>query len=189
MILNLVRLRARNAPQKLRENKGDDELFRKHEEMMRNAVSLSLKALLIVAVASAIGLAKNHLAQQPLPIVYTPPGHVVLSGVMVPLIDEREARRYLGDPTTVFVDARLEKDYSASHVKGAVFLEPGSKEDRYPLVQPLLPQDARLILYCYGPQCPMAEEVAAFLAQLGYKNMMIMSAGFKAWRQQGYPIE
>uniref|UniRef100_A0A7C4AQK5 Rhodanese-like domain-containing protein n=1 Tax=Desulfomonile tiedjei TaxID=2358 RepID=A0A7C4AQK5_9BACT len=156
---------------------------------MRNVLSVCLKALLIAVAASAIGLAKNHLSHQPLPIVYTPPGHVVLSGVVVPFINEREARRYLGDPGTIFVDARLEKDYSASHVKGAVFLEPGSKEDRFPLVQPLLPEDARLILYCYGPECPMAEEVAAFLAQLGYKHMMIMTAGFKAWQKQGYPVE
>jgi rhodanese-related sulfurtransferase len=38
-----------------------------------------------------------------------------------------------------------------------------------------MPEDSRLILYCYGPQCDMAEEVAKFLVQLGYKKMMIMS--------------
>jgi len=143
----------------------------------------------IAIVASAIGLASNRLSEKPLPLVYNPPGHVDLSGVVVPFINEREARRYLGDANTVFIDTRLDKDYSRSHIKGALFLEPGSKEDRFPLVEPLLPHDARLILYCYGPECPMAEEVAAFLAQLGYNNMMIMVVGFKAWETQGYPIE
>ncbi len=156
---------------------------------MRNFISLSLKALIIAIVASAIGIASNRMSQKPLPLVYTPPGHVVLSGVVVPFIDEREARRYLGSANTVFIDARLEKDYARSHIKGAVFLEPGNKEDRFPLVEPLLPQDARLILYCYGPECPMAEEVADFLSQLGYKNMMIMVTGFKAWEAQGYPVD
>lgn len=156
---------------------------------MQNVISLFFKALMIAIVASAVGIASNRLSQKPLPLIYNSPGHVELSGTVIPFIDEREAKRYFGDPNTVFIDARLEKDYTRSHVKGAVFLEPGTKEDRFPIVQPLIPQESRLILYCYGPECPMAEEVAAFLAQLGYKNMMIMAAGFKAWEKQGYPVE
>lgn len=162
---------------------------KQYEEIMRKKLPLVLKALLIALVGATIGLASNQLSHKPLPLVYTPPAEVVLSGIGVPLIDEREAKRHLNDPNTVFVDTRLEKDYSISHVKGAVFLEPATKEDRFPLVQPLLPQDGRLILYCYGPECPMAEEVAAFLVQLGYKKIMIMVTGFKAWEKQGYPIE
>jgi len=156
---------------------------------MKNVWSISLRAFLIALVCVGIGLAGNQLSKNPLPLVYTPPGHVELSGVTVPFIDEREARRYLTDPNTVFVDTRLEKDYSVSRIKGAIFLEPSIKEDRFPVVETLLPQESRLILYCYGPECPMAEEVAAFLSQLGYKNMMIMTAGFKAWEKQGYPTE
>jgi rhodanese-related sulfurtransferase len=35
----------------------------------------------------------------------------------------------------------------------------------------------------------MAEEVARFLAQLGYRKMTIMSAGYRAWEEAGYPVE
>jgi rhodanese-related sulfurtransferase len=159
------------------------------KELMRDVWSISIRALLIAVAGVGMGLAGNQLSQKPLPLIYTPPGQVELSGIVVPFIDEREARRYMADSATVFVDTRLEKDYSVSRVKGAIFLEPSNKEDRFPIVEPFLPQDSRLILYCYGPECPMAEEVAAFLSQLGYKNMMIMSAGFKAWEKQGYPTE
>lgn len=35
----------------------------------------------------------------------------------------------------------------------------------------------------------MAERVAAFLAQMGYKNLAVMSGGFPAWLKAGYPVE
>jgi rhodanese-related sulfurtransferase len=156
---------------------------------MKVYAGILVRALMIAAAASAVGLGYNFVSGRSLPLVYTPPKLAVLSGVRVPLVDEREAHRFLSDEGTVFVDTRLEKDYSKSRIKGAVFLQPDDKEDRFPVVQPLLPEDARLVLYCYGPECPMAEEIALFLAQLGYKNMMIMIAGFRAWEKAGYPIE
>lgn len=156
--------------------------------MMKLCLGTALRSLLIVVVASAVGLGLNTVPGRALPWIYVPPKQVTLSGVNVPLIDEKEARRFLVDADTVFVDTRLEKDYAKSHIKDAVFLQPSDKEERFPGVQPFLPEHARLVLYCYGPECPMAEEVGSFLAQLGYKNMMIMTAGFKAWEKAGYPI-
>lgn len=155
---------------------------------MKLSVGILVRALLIVIGASAVGMGLNTVSGRTLPWIYVPPKHVEVSGVTVPLINEKEARRFLVDPDTVFVDTRLEKDFAKSHIKGSVFLQPSDKEERFLTVQPLLPEYARLILYCYGPECPMAEEVASFLAQLGYKNMMIMTAGFRAWDKAGYPI-
>jgi rhodanese-related sulfurtransferase len=156
--------------------------------MMKLCVSTLVRALLIVIAASAVGMGLNTVSGRALPWIYVPPKQVMLSGVTVPLINEKEARRFLVDTDTVFVDTRLEKDFAKSHIKGAVFLQPSDKEERFPEVQPLLPEYARLVLYCYGPECPMAEEVASFLAQLGYNNMMIMTAGFRGWEKAGYPI-
>lgn len=144
---------------------------------------------MIAVVASVLGLAYNLAVSRALPLVYVPPVRVELSGVMAPLIDEREARRFINDPETVYIDTRLEKDFAKSRIRGAVFLQPEGKEERFPEVQPLIPEDARLILYCYGPECPMAEEVGLFLAQLGYRRMMIMNAGFRAWEKAGYPVD
>lgn len=144
---------------------------------------------MIAVAASVLGLAYNLAVSRALPLVYVPPSQVELSGVMAPLIDEREAKRFINDPDTIYIDTRLEKDYVKSRIKGAVFLQPEGKEERFPQVQPLIPEDARLVLYCYGPECSMAEEVGLFLAQLGYGKMMIMTAGFRAWEKAGYPVE
>lgn len=157
---------------------------------MKTYLGIMLRAFVIAAVASAVGLGLNVASSKPIPWIYVPPVELELpGGVKVALIDEKEARKFFEKDETIFVDSRHKDDYDKRHVKGAVFLPPDDKEEQFVAVQPLLPEDARLILYCYGPQCDMAEDVAKFLVQLGYKKMMIMTAGFKAWEQADFPVE
>jgi rhodanese-related sulfurtransferase len=156
---------------------------------MKKSLGIFFRALLIAVAASLIGLGLNQVSSKPVPWIYAPPNEIEISGLKVPFIDEKEARKLMDKEGTIFVDTRHKDDYDKKRVKGAIFLPQDDKEERFVLVQPLLPEDARLILYCYGPQCDMAEEVARFLSQLGYKEMMIMTAGFRAWDQAGYPIE
>jgi rhodanese-related sulfurtransferase len=156
---------------------------------MKKYILIVVKAVLILVCASLIGLGVNLTRSKPLPLEYVPPKQIEVRGVKIPLIGEQAAFKFFGSDGTVFVDTRKKEDYSESHVKGAVFLGSEEKEDLFPAVQPFLPEDARLILYCYGPECDMAEEVADLLAQLGYRNMMIMSAGFRAWEKAGHPVE
>lgn len=157
---------------------------------MKTYTGILLRGIIIAVLASVVGLGLNVVSSKPLPWVYVPPNEVELAGgVKVALIDEKEARKHFEEDGTVFIDSRHKDDYDKQHVKGALFLTPDTKEEQFVAVQPLMPEDARLILYCYGPQCDMAEEVAKFLVQLGYKHMMIMSAGFKAWQQAKYPTE
>jgi rhodanese-related sulfurtransferase len=157
---------------------------------MKSYIGIMLRAVIIAALASVVGLGLNVVSSNPIPWVYVPPIEVELTGgVKATLIDEKEARKLLEEEGTIFIDSRHKDDYEKQHVKGALFLCPEDKEEQFVAVQPLMPEDSRLILYCYGPQCDMAEEVAKFLVQLGYKKMMIMSAGFKAWKQADYPVE
>jgi rhodanese-related sulfurtransferase len=157
--------------------------------MMKEYLWILVRAVLILVCASIIGLGVNLINPKSLPWKYTPPKELDVRGVKVPLIDEKTAYMLFGSEGTVFVDTRKREDYAERHVQGAVFLTPEEKEEQFSAVQPLLPEEARLILYCYGPECEMAEQVADFLAQLGYNNMMIMSAGFHAWEEAGYPVE
>ncbi len=156
---------------------------------MKRFLKTVLIAIGIAAISGSVGLVRNMVFQKPLPWVYEPPKEIVVAGLKVPLVDEREAHRFLGDGSTVFVDSRKCPDYATSHVKGAICLPPHLFEDRFPGVEPLIPADSRVILYCYGPECDMAEKVAENLGHLGYSNMMIMSAGFRAWEKAGYPVD
>jgi rhodanese-related sulfurtransferase len=156
---------------------------------MKQLPGIVLRTLLLMFVGAAVGLGVNSVRPAGLPWIYVPPEELLVEGVKVRLVDEKEAVRFLDDPETVFVDSRKEEDYRERHVKSAVFLPEENVEERLITVQGLMPEDSRIILYCYGPECDMAEKVAGFLAQNGYKNMMIMTAGFRAWEKAGYPME
>lgn len=156
---------------------------------MQSFASVVIRALLIAVAFGSAGIMANLAADNSLPWVYAPPKDIKLAGAVVTFIDEREALKFLDDPETVFVDSRNCDDYAKNHVKGAVCLPPDDVEQRFPSVEPLMAPENRLILYCYGPDCDMAERVATFLAQLGYKNMMIMSSGFPAWERANFPVE
>lgn len=156
---------------------------------MKHIFGIALRALLLLIVFSSIGLVVNLFSSKPLPWVYVPPTEVEVAGLKVQLIDEKAAVKYLDDPSTIFVDTRKAEHFAERHVKGAVSLPARDMEERFPLVQPLLPEESRLVLYCYGPECEDAEKVAEFLAPMGYQKMVIMSAGFPGWKAAGYPVE
>jgi rhodanese-related sulfurtransferase len=156
---------------------------------MQTFAGTATRALLIGMVFASVGVVANLAADNPVPWVYAPPSEVVLAGVTVSLIDEREAAKFLDDPATVFVDSRKCLDYAKAHVRGALCLPPDDVEQRFPSVEPLVPPESRVILYCYGPECDMAEKVGVFLAQMGYRNLLIMSSGFPAWLKAKYPID
>ena len=156
---------------------------------MQTFAGIVMRALLIAMGFASIGLVANRVADDPVPWVYAPPSEVVLAGITVPLIDEREAAKFLDDPGTVFVDSRKCPDYAKDHVRGALCLPPDDVEQRFLAVEPLIPSESRVILYCYGPECDMAEKVGEFLAQMGYRNMLIMSSGFPAWEKAKLPVD
>jgi rhodanese-related sulfurtransferase len=156
---------------------------------MKPFLGILLRALLLLIGFSSIGLALNLLSSKPLPWVYVPPTVVEVDGLKVPLIDEKAAFKYLEDPAAIFVDTRKPEHFTEGHVKGAVSLPARDVEERFPLVQPLLPEESLLVLYCYGPECEDAERVAEFIAPMGYRKMTIMSPGFPGWEKAGYPVE
>jgi len=156
---------------------------------MREFVGIILRSVAIAILFSSIGLSTNFISPKGIPLIYVPPKTIKISELEVPLLDENAAYRYYGMPNTIFVDTRHEDDYKEKHVKGALLLCADNVEESFPEVQPFLPEDGRLVLYCYGPECDMAERVAYFLSKLGYKNLSIMTAGFRAWESSGFPVE
>lgn len=157
--------------------------------MIKESVGICLRGLALVVIFGSIGPTLNLFASHPIPWVYSPPKEVVLEGQKIPLVDEFQAKKLFDQSGTVFVDARQPEHYEEGHVKGALLIPPKEKEERFMKLQPLLPEDCSIVLYCYGPDCDAAEHVAHFLVQMGYQNLSIMSPGFSAWEQRGFPVE
>jgi rhodanese-related sulfurtransferase len=92
-----------------------------------------------------------------------------------------------------FFDARVEEEFRAGRVKGAVLVDPTDDavvrstqvpdflrkfDPRYPVV-----------VYCNGGECDSSQLVAIRLRQFGFSNVKVFEEGYPAWEKKGYPVE
>jgi len=89
----------------------------------------------------------------------------------------------------LFVDAQAAEDYAQGHIPAALSLpfDPLAKDLETRVKA--LPKESPLILYCSAISCSLAEELAEYVRDFGYKNTLIMPEGIQGWRDAGYPIE
>jgi rhodanese-related sulfurtransferase len=83
------------------------------------------------------------------------------------------------------VDVREDTEWEAGHVKGAIHLGKGIIERD---VERKIPDpDAEIILYCGGGyRSALAAEA---LQKMGYRNVISMDGGWRAWNENEFPIE
>ena len=87
------------------------------------------------------------------------------------------------DSGAVFLDVREANEWNLGHIPGAVFLPLGSVESK---VEEMIPHDRRVIVYCArGNRSAVA---ADRMQNLGYKDVVSMSAGIAGWSDAGGEI-
>ncbi len=90
-----------------------------------------------------------------------------------------------GDDVQHFLDVREDHEFAKDHAKGARHLGKGIIERD---VETLIPdKEAAMVLYCGGGY--RSALAADALQQMGYRNVVSMDGGIKAWRDAGYPME
>jgi rhodanese-related sulfurtransferase len=155
---------------------------------MRQFGNIVMKAVGIVIASSLLGIGVNFVSPNGIPWIYAPKTKIVVDDVEIPIVSGAKAREYLRDGNTIFLDTREAEEYVDGHIKGALSFPDPEKEDYYTRLEARLPRKARIVLYCSGPECHMAENVAVFLAKMGYTGLMVMSAGMEGWESAGYPV-
>jgi rhodanese-related sulfurtransferase len=83
------------------------------------------------------------------------------------------------------LDVRPTARWEAAHLPGARSVP----LDRFePALQRLRPdRSSPLLLYSEGPRCPLAPEALRRALALGYTDVHVLSGGFSAWWDAGYP--
>jgi hypothetical protein len=114
---------------------------------MKEFIALVIRSLVVAMLFATIGLGANLLSPNAIPFVYEPRSQIEISGVKVPLVDQHVAHDYFGDPATSFVDTRQPDDYSESHVKGSLGVSPDNLVYNFTDVEPLFPQENRILFY------------------------------------------
>ena len=95
-----------------------------------------------------------------------------------------KARLDRGEPFH-FVDVREDREYELDHAAGARHIGRGVLERD---IETLIPDpDADIVLYCGGGfRSALAAES---LQKMGYRRVVSMDGGIRAWREAGYPLE
>ena len=83
------------------------------------------------------------------------------------------------------IDVNARQSWLRARVPGALNLDPTGYRERD------LPDDKQsaLVFYCSNPWCRKAPMAARRAAQMGYRNVRVMSAGISGWMEAGLPIE
>jgi rhodanese-related sulfurtransferase len=94
------------------------------------------------------------------------------------------ARLQRGDQF-LLIDVREESEWTAGHLPGAVHLGKGIIERD---IESRVPDpSAEIVLYCGGGfRSALAADA---LGKMGYKNVLSMDGGWKAWNEARYPTE
>ncbi len=88
-----------------------------------------------------------------------------------------------------FVDARSEYSYYTSHIKGARSLSDSRFDEQFPDFRQKNSIETLIVVYCIGPSCGKARDVAEKLKKKGYRNVKVFSGGLIEWSRAGFPME
>ena len=99
-------------------------------------------------------------------------------------VDDVKAKLEKGEPF-LLVDVREDDEWRAGRAKGAIHLGKGVIERDIETVIP--DKNAPIVLYCGGGfRSALAAEM---IQKMGYRNVLSMDGGIKAWRMKGLPEE
>ncbi|MCB0416888.1 MAG: sulfurtransferase [Bdellovibrionaceae bacterium] len=83
------------------------------------------------------------------------------------------------------VDTREDLEWEASRIKGAIHIGKGVLERD--ISQNIPDKNAEIILYCGGGS--RSALAAESIQKMGYKNVINMAGGIRAWADADYPME
>jgi rhodanese-related sulfurtransferase len=85
----------------------------------------------------------------------------------------------------ILIDVREDNEWNAAHATGAIHLGKGIIERDIERTVP--DKDTELILYCGGGyRSALATDA---LQKMGYRNVWSMNGGWRAWQEEGGPVE
>src|ERR1700753_2858200 len=100
-------------------------------------------------------------------------------------VDAATLRAWITDGKELAIlDAREEGEFGTAHLFWAVPCPLSRREIR---ARALLPRVATRIV-CVDDGRGLAEQLAAYLASLGYNNVAVLHGGIKAWADAGYVL-
>ena len=105
----------------------------------------------------------------------------VHQGNFIPKINKKKVER-LRTGDTVFIDARLARDFKAGHLEGAISVPVNATDAQRQKAMVGITKDARIVSYCQSAGCKYAEKVSIQLVADGFSNVSIFKGGWNEWK-------
>ncbi|MBW2148246.1 MAG: hypothetical protein JRI22_14610 [Deltaproteobacteria bacterium] len=148
-----------------------------------------IRAAFITFISSALGLIVNLVSPARIPFIYHPPLKITLPGGDARVIGTDEAQAIFREGKAVFIDARSRKDYRNGHISGAFSIPWNEPDPQLEHFLSIVPPVVKVIVYCQGEECTESHVIADILMQMEYRDILIFSEGFPAWKRAGLPVE
>lgn len=149
------------------------------------------EAAVIVLFSVAISIAVYAVRPDKIRIIGTAPpaSQQETENTEYQIITIDRAISLFNEGDVLFADARSFSDYELGHVKGAVSLDL-SDQDIWmePFVAETEPE-TRIITYCDGPSCHLADSLAQILFFNGFDNVYCVKNGWTLWNENKMPVE
>jgi rhodanese-related sulfurtransferase len=141
----------------------------------------------VILLASVIfGLGRNYFSETPLLLfrvqvkAIRPAVQIQFSEADAELVSQMSA-----DPRSILIDARLPDLFRSGYIPGAVNLPVAKFSAALPLLLPRLRSARLVIVYCGGPKCNDASDLADMLFLKGFKDLLIYRGGIEDWVRRG----
>jgi rhodanese-related sulfurtransferase len=144
------------------------------------------RSVLICLIAASLGILVNAVSPRGIPLLGPLP---TLNNEGIERIGLKEAWTLFQTGRAVFVDARSREEFYAGHIAGALLVTREDFEESVSSLWDLIPPDALMVTYCAGEGCEASTELAGLLQDAGYTRIKVFYAGWKQWREAGYPVE
>ena len=145
-----------------------------------------LEIFIILLAGVVFGLGRNYFSQTPL-LLFKVHGKPLKTEMQFQFseADADFVFQMSADPRTVLIDARLPELFSRGYIPGAVNLPVADFAVALPALLPRLRSARLTIVYCGGPKCNDAVNLAGKLLGKGFKDIMIYPGGIEDWQRRG----
>ncbi len=147
------------------------------------------EALIIVIITVIVAIAFNALRPSGIPLFgFSSSELIKKQQANIPLITIAEAHDMYLKKKVVFVDARDPLSFEEGHIAGAINIYPDEVAIHLTRLKSLLSENAIVVTYCDGPQCPLSKETAHALLSQGIPKAQVFINGWSLWLHAGYPV-
>ena len=111
------------------------------------------------------------------------------SKASVAIVSVEEVQKITGEEGWVIFDARLEREFDAGHLPGALSFPYAQRDEAFKEWASILNSEQKVLVYCSGKLCDDGLHLAVFLRDMGIKDVALFVDGLDGWKKAGLAVE